>query len=203
VLHIHEAVFWQEQIRHMMRSVRPAHVLNSGSLLQAVALCSEHNADTVLLDRALTHRSDLLPQLLNLRPVPRVVLLTPRAAPAALYQIERLGLAGLLAHESLSVQTLRQTFAALSAGNRIFPPGADEAWRSYKARPDAFTKRLHEDAIALLPRFGLGESDAQIAAAIGRTVSTVRWRRYETMRRLNLHRTIDLIFWIREMGFVD
>jgi DNA-binding NarL/FixJ family response regulator len=170
---------------------------------EALVLCKAHNIDTVLVEREMGGSFRVIERLLELRPAPRILLFTSRVDMAMLFEVDRLKLGGILRKEEITPATLHLALSEIALGRRYVPPDILTMWRTYRGQPDAFWKILHEDAIGLLPRFGRGESDRQVAVAIGRPEATVRWRRYDTMARLNLHRSIDFVLWIQSMGFVD
>ena len=61
---------------------------------------------------------------------------------------------------------------------------------------------LTDHEVGLLCFLGRGETDMEIAVRLGLSQLTVKWHRRHIMAKLGLNRTVDLMRWARDKGFV-
>lgn len=87
-------------------------------------------------------------------------------------------------------------------GEKHLSKAVREPPRNLRADPEAWFKILTDRELQLLPHFGEGASDDEVAAEFHLTVATVRSHRLSILTKLNLPNTARLIHWAIKRGFV-
>ncbi|HYC72769.1 MAG TPA: response regulator transcription factor [Opitutaceae bacterium] len=206
LVHIEDDAWSTQIVRTLVK--RWPDVRHAGTAATAAAgyaLCVDAAPAVALVDLRLpdTDGFTLARSLRSLPHAPRLVFLTGRADEAALFQLSRDPAAGFLWKSSAVADHLRPAVLAALAGRAYQPPEVRERLAAMRRDPVAFHKLFGESDLALLPLFGRGLSDDEIAAATGRAPLTIKWRRHQIMRKLDLHKASDLMRWARAKGFVD
>lgn len=204
LLHIEDDSLWQTVISAALSGVPGvAHVQTAPTARDGLAIAATLRPDIVLLDLQLPDGDGLaLSRELVLRPCPpRIVILSSRQDSAVLHAASQPHIAGLLWKAGDTLQLLPCAVETVARGGKYYPPEVCEALRRFRAAPDAFFKILSERELELLPHFGSGGSDDEIAAALELSAHTVRSHRQNVMRKLGLPSTGRLIHWIVVNGF--
>lgn len=198
---------WSTQIVRTLVKPWPdiRHAGCAGTAADGYALCVKQAPAIALVDLRLPDNDGftLARSLRTLPRPPHLVFLTARADDAALFQLSRDPAAGFLWKSSAVAEHLRPAVLAALAGRGYQPPEVRARLTAMRRDPVAFHKLFGDSDLALLPLFGRGLSDDEIAAATGRAALTIKWRRQQIMRKLDLHKSSDLMRWAREKGFVD
>jgi len=206
LVHIEDDSWTEQVVRDLLRRWPEIHYAGSARTGAAgLELCERTRPAVVLLDLRLPDEDGFkLAAALRSRPrPPRILYLTGRADDAALYSLSRDPTAGFLWKSPALAQHLRPALAAALAGRAYHPPELREALARLRRDPLAFHKILADADLALLPLYGRGLTDDEIAALTDRAALTIKWRRNRIMQKLDLHRTADLMRWAREKGFVE
>lgn len=204
-LHIEDDPLWSNVVARVLRSVpelaRTAHARNG---TDGLALARTLQPDIVLLDLRLPDADGFLLSagLARFVPAPKILLVTARGDDATLFHATQPHIAGLVWKSTEIAGELPEAMRAALLGKKYYPPDVRDALRRLRADPNAFFKILSEREISLLPHFSLGETDEQIAAAVGLSAFTVKSHRQHIMAKIGLHRTPDLIRWALDHGFV-
>lgn len=171
--------------------------------MDGLALARTLRPRIVLLDLMLPDGDGvaLAKELALLPHPPRVLFCTARNDSAVLLAASQPHVSGLLWKTSDLAAQLASAIASVAAGGKYYPPEVRAALRRFRADPNAFFKLLSPREIALLPHFGRGDADAEIAAGLGLSAHTVRSHRRSVMQKLDLPSTPRLIHWIIAHGF--
>ena len=160
-----------------------------------------HKPDVVVLDLNMPGRDSLeaIPDILEASPSTRVVVLTMQPDPAFARAALRAGALGYIlkeaAHEELvraiECARLGRTYVDPSVGARLasepaHPPG----------RPDGLSRREAE----VLERIVLGETNAEVGAALQISVRTVETHRSHIQQKTNCTSRAELVRYAREHG---
>lgn len=206
VLHVEDDSLWQTCLLEALRAVPfVARVESAPTGAAGLAMATRLRPDLVLVDLSLPDVDGvvLAGDLGRLRPRPRVLLCTARRDDAVLLAASEPHVAGLLWKTGDLLAHLPAALTAATEGGKYYPPDVREALRRFRTAPSAFIKLLSPREIRLLPLFGRGDTDAEMAAALGLSVHTVRSHRQSIMRKLNLPSTPRLIHWIVVHGFAQ
>lgn len=206
LVHIEDDSWSEQVVRDLLRRWPEVHYAGAARTGTAgLELCERTRPAVVLLDLRLPDDDGFrLAAALRSRPrPPGIIYLTARADDAALHALSRDPAAGFLWKSPTLPQHLRPAVNAALVRRAYHPPELREALARLRRDPLAFHKILADADVALLPLFGRGLSDQEIAALTGRATLTIKWRRNRIMQKLDLHRTADLMRWAREKGFVD
>ncbi|MBI2518385.1 MAG: response regulator transcription factor [Opitutae bacterium] len=159
--------------------------------------------DIVLLDLMLpdTDGFSLALDLARLPHPPRIILLSSRQDDVALLAASESHISGLLWKSGDVFRQLPVVLGEVASGRKFYPPEVRDALRRLRADPNAFFKILSTRELELMPRFGLGQSDAEIATALGLSNHTVKSHRQHVMAKLGLHSAPRLIHWAIDHGF--
>ena len=131
-----------------------------------------------------------------------IVMLATYASDVAIYEASRPGIAGLIWKTPFAAEQLRAAIRDINAGRPYFDLGYEEARIALWRKPDAYFKIFSQSEQALLPLFGRGQTDTQIALILKLAVCSIQTFRHRIICRLGLHRTIDLMQWAEATGFV-
>ncbi len=205
VLHIEDDTFWSSMVAQILAEKLPGAKIHSEQKgLDGIATARATRADLVLLDMSLPDIDgfEVADQLGKIPAPPPVILLSSRIDDAALYRAGLAPCCGFIAKNNQIENNLVLALEAIANGLPVYSPEARLAVRQMRSSPDAFYKILSLTELALMPYFGLGASDDEIAAEFDGNALTIRNHRRRIMAKLGLHRSISLIHWAIERGFV-
>lgn len=160
--------------------------------------------DVVLLDVVLPDGDGLAVAraLGALETPPRIVLLSVRRDDVVLQAASSPPIAALLWKTGDVLEKLPEAIRIVAAGGKYHPPEVREALRKFRADPQAYFKILSDRELELLPRFGEGMSDEEVARFFNLSIHTVKSHRQNILTKLGLHSTARLIHWAIMRGFV-
>jgi DNA-binding NarL/FixJ family response regulator len=205
LLHLDDDVLWQDTVAGIVRPLPDiGRFASVSTIAAALAHIAAESPDILLLDVVLPDGDGLqLAQTLATRRAgPRVVLLSVRRDDVMLHAASGPHISGLLWKTSDVLAQLPEALRAVAAGLVHHPPEVREALRKFRADPQAYFKLLTKRELELLPRFGAGWSDEEVAAALGLSLHTVRSHRQNVMAKLGLPTHARLIHWTIQRGFV-
>lgn len=204
LLHVEDDSLWQTVISTALSGVpRVAHVQTAPTARDGLEMAAALRPDVVLLDLQLPDGDGIaLGRDLALLPrPPRIVILSARQDSAVLHAAREPHIAGLLWKYGNTLRLLPSAIETVARGAKYYPPEVQASLRRFRADPNAFFKILSTRELELLPHFGNGDSDDEIAAALGLSAHTVRSHRQNVMHKLGLPNTARLIHWIIVNGF--
>ena len=204
IVHLDGDPVWREVFGLALSVAMPrAHVYVARSTTQALELCRRF-VPTVVVVELLIHGDDgfdFLRALAAWAQGPRVLAFTARHDDLILHRAQSGWLDGLIWKTTAAAAHLRIALPILGDGGRFFPSEVRERMAAFSAAPDAFFKIISPAEQELLPWFGRGLSDAEVAVLVGRKAGTIKWHRHEIMKKLGFSRAIELAFWAMEKGF--
>lgn len=206
LVHIEDDAWSVQIVRELVRHwPEIEHAGAAVSAAEGAALCRQTRPAIALIDLRLPDGDgfSLGKALRQLPHPPRLIFLTARKDDAALFALSRDPSLSLLWKSPAINDHLRPAVAEALAGRAYQPPEVRANLLRLRRDPLAFFKILADAELELLPLFGRGLSDQDIAAATGRSAFTIKWRRHQIMRKLDLHRATDLMRWARQKGFAD
>lgn len=109
-------------------------------------------------------------------------------------------IAGLLRKTGDVLAKLPDVIRTVASGAKYSPPEGREAVRISPADPQAYFKILSDRELQLLPHFGDGAPNDDVAATLHLTVHTVKAHRQSILNKLNLHSTARLVRWTIRHG---
>jgi DNA-binding NarL/FixJ family response regulator len=168
---------------------------------QTVARARGLQPDVVLLDAFMPRKSgfDALPELHEVAPAARVIMLSMQTHPSAIRQALTAGASGYIAKHA-SETTLLEGVRRVAAGSRYVDPdlGADLVVSDADALADPISPR-ERDVLYLL---ALGYTNQEIAAMLFISVRTVDTHRAHIMRKLNLATRSQLVLYALSTGLI-
>lgn len=205
LLHVEDDTLWQTAIAGAlagMPEVRPCETVHSAAA--ALERASSLRPDVVLLDVVLPDGDGLAVArtLAELKSPPHIVLLSVRRDDVVLQAASSAHIAGLLWKTGDVLDKLPEAIRTVAAGGKYHPPEVREALRKFRADPQAYFKILSDRELELLPRFGEGLSDEEVAKLFSLSIHTVKSHRQNILTKLGLHSTARLIHWAIMRGFV-
>jgi DNA-binding NarL/FixJ family response regulator len=205
LFHVEDSPIWVELVE---ASIRPwPEVRYTGfapTLRQAKESYRSQPPTLLLLDLQLPDGNALewAEELRRARARTKIILCTARVDEVALHCFDRLMLDGMLWKEFSLARALREAIATVLVGGRHFPPELMEARRRLRVDPNAWFKLLSDREQELLPLLGQGQTDAEVGRAMRLSPETIHSHRRNIMRKLGLHRSVELIHWAQKAGFV-
>lgn len=160
--------------------------------------------DCVLLDLNLPEADgfDLAEELARIAPSVRILLMSARTDDAMLARLKLPHIGGLIWKSASVAEQLPIALRQVAEGRKYLPPEVKDSVQRLRADSQAFFKILSDREISLLPLFGLGLSDKEIAERSGLSPLTIKSHRQHIMTKLGLHRAAELVHWAIKRGFV-
>jgi DNA-binding NarL/FixJ family response regulator len=97
----------------------------------------------------------------------------------------------------------RAAIRRLADGDSYFSPGILSEAKFLTSKSDHWSRILSVREVQLVRIIGLGLSNAEAGLKAGISAQTVQVHRKNVMKKLGLHRTIDLLNWSRKNGFAE
>lgn len=171
---------------------------------RAVELVMATNPDLVLLDLHLPKLDGFgVAEAIRLQaPETRILVLSSHCDEYTVYRSERLRVHGFVDKNTNSVAALKQAIGLVGQGKTSFSPEFLKIKAARNKNPMSFDKVLTERELNILPLVGSSLSDAQIAARLEISVSTVEKHRFNLMKKLGLRTTGELVRYARDHGFM-
>ncbi|MDP1578799.1 MAG: response regulator transcription factor [Candidatus Didemnitutus sp.] len=166
-------------------------------------VCLDTKPDLVLLDIDLPDCDglDLADQITAALPRVRIVVLSARTDDYHLHRVFTRHFQGFVDKNDQPIDAIEDVLAAAERGNSYFSPTVQRARVALRENPQTFSKLLSEREQELLRLFGQGQSNEEIASALGLAPMTVQNHRRNILGKLGLHSTPELIRYAAERGF--
>jgi DNA-binding NarL/FixJ family response regulator len=164
-------------------------------------LCLEVQPDVALVDIDLPKMDgiNVVKRLLAEAPAVRILVLTGRMDPYAIWSVSDSGVHGY-AEKTVSPEILEQAIQTVAGGGNFFSPLFQRVKREWLSQPEAFQKILSDREQVVLCRVAEGWDDERIARELGIAEPTVGFHRKAIRRKLELHNDRDLLNYARVWG---
>ena len=169
----------------------------------ALDRCRAGRPDLVILDLELPDGDglDLLPELRNLAPGAKIVVLSSHTDEVTVHRVMQTHVEGFVDKNSQPLEMLREAVQTVMDGRRYLSPVMREVWRRLHDEPTAFTKILSEREQEILRLIRHNLTNSEIAEHLRLRTVTVQNHRYNIMSRLDIHSTSHLIRYANEKRF--
>ncbi len=205
ILYIEDDSPWCELVEASARAwPRCGRFAAAASVDEGRRLARANEPEIVLLDLPLPEADGfaLARELPRLPHRPRLLVLAARSHDAVLFQAGRGHVAGMLWKTPAATRALPLALEEIAAGRRYLPPEIGAALRRLRGDSNSFCKLISERELELLPVFGLGGTDDEIADRVGLSPLTIKSHRQHILGKLGLHRSVELVQWAIQNGFV-
>lgn len=171
----------------------------------ALSLARSHQPDLVFLDVGLPDISGLqvAGALSLLSPRPRVLILTSYAPEQVLQRIHPSQVSGLLLKSDVVGAELFDGLQAVLNDRPYYSPHVREAMAVTRDHLRRYAEFLSPLELELLPLFGTGWTNEQIAMRIHLSGANIQNLRQSILHKLNLSHTKQLIDWAVIHGIAD
>ncbi len=185
-------------LRAILESLGVEVVAEAANGLETIAAVKQHRPTLLTLDAAmpLARGVEVLGEVRRWSPETKVVVFTGLTSRGVWRDLAEAGASGVFL-KSDDEDELRRGVAAILAGRRAHSPAAAEAL----AQEDGPALTVRErQVLSLVAR---GQSNAEIAAALGISSKTVDNHRTNVMRKLDVHSVAALIAYALREGLLD
>ncbi len=204
LLIVEDQAMFREAIRKVCeRELKHEVVGECGTGAEAIALIPKLRPDVVLLDLSLTDLDGLavLDRVRRDGYFPRVLILSSHCDDYTLFRVERAQVSGFVDKNANTTAVLGEALRMVGGGKCYYSDVFQAVRESRQQNPRAFTKVLSEWEQEILSLIGLGLTDEEISARLGRSWRTVQTHRSNIMRKLKLPGTPKLMRFAIEHGF--
>jgi DNA-binding NarL/FixJ family response regulator len=168
---------------------------------QAVIKARALQPDVILLDAVMPRKSgfDALPELAEVAPSARVIMLSAQTSPSAIRQALTTGASGYVAKHASDTDLL-DAIRRVARGARYVDPelGGDLVVSDAEALTEEISQR-ERDVLYLL---ALGYTNQEIAKKLYISVRTVETHRAHIMRKLRLETRAELVLYALANGLI-
>jgi DNA-binding NarL/FixJ family response regulator len=168
---------------------------------QAVIKARALQPDVILLDVIMPRKSgfDVLPELQNVAPKARVIMLSMQTNPSSIRQALNSGAAGYVAKHASDTDLL-DAIRRVAAGSRYVDPGlgGDLVVSDAAALNEPISER-ERDVLFLL---ALGYTNQEIATMLYISVRTIETHRAHIMQKLQLQTRAQLVLYALANGLI-
>jgi len=174
-----------------------------GTGAEALAAVARTSPDLVLLDLQLPDCDglDLLDTFRARFPAMKILVLSSRCDPFAVFRIERARASGFIDKGSQTVDLLGAALAAIGAGHTHYSPAFVLARAQRRDDPHSFDKVLSDREQTVLIGLANCLDDRSIALKLDISPETAEKHRFNLMRKLGLKSTPELLRYARAQGF--
>ena len=204
VFHIEDDPLWKTAISTAVQEwVDFVYVGSENSGQGGIDRCKSLRPEILLLDLRLPDMSGfkVFSDLKSSSTPPSIIFLTARADEFTLISVHADPTIGMVWKSIDYKSHLRSALYSASNGTRNLAPKLMSSIRMARSHPNAFHKIISDREQSIIRYLAEGHTDEEVAAIVGIRASTARTHRENIMRKLNLHRTQDLIKWAQEKGF--
>lgn len=170
---------------------------------QGLQLCRSSRPDVVLLDIMMPGIDGLTlaEQLIKEMPDLKIIILSARSDPYAIYRIKQLGIPGYV-DKGCDPDVLSTAIRTVMRGGKFHTPLFDDAWRQLWADSNAFFKVLSARQIEVLQLLTKGLSLEEVAKQLNLTVQTAKTHQKHIYKKLGAHTAADLLRQSLKAGLV-
>ncbi len=178
-------------------------VIAASSRAELLAALPGTRVEIVLMDLNLPDGNglEMAEDIRRLAPGARMIAVSGETTPYMLHQAIENRIHGFVDKDA-APEVLRQAIETVHSGSPFFSDYVAEASRRELRASDAFVKVLSNAEVALMPLFGLGLRNEEIAERRGLSAATVQTHRRNVMAKLGLHSSLDLMNYAIKAGFV-
>jgi DNA-binding NarL/FixJ family response regulator len=133
----------------------------------------------------------------------KIIILSAECTEYTIFRVRQSGLNGFVDKNADPDFIQAALDSVMNKGQAFFSPVVSTVAKHIAQDSQAFTKVLTDREHELLSHFGMGRSDADIAAVKGIAAETVRKHRENIMRKLNLRSLPELVHYCIEKGFLQ
>ena len=144
---------------------------------------------------------DIAREVKQIAPTCAIIAVSGETTPYTLHRAIEARIDGFVEKDA-APQTLREAIAAVVRREPFFTEFVTQTSRLHFSASDCFTKVLSNAEIVLMPLFGQGLHNDEIAKRRNLSASTVQTHRRNVMAKLQLHTSIDLMRYAIKAGFV-
>ena len=144
---------------------------------------------------------DIAREVKQIAPTCAIIAVSGETTPYTLHRAIEARIDGFVEKDA-APQTLREAIAAVVRREPFFTEFVTQTSRRHFSASDSFTKVLSNAEIVLMPLFGQGLHNDEIAKRRNLSASTVQTHRRNVMAKLQLHTSIDLMRYAIKAGFV-
>ncbi len=173
----------------------------SGSAAETLEMVKRERPDVLLLDITLPDRSgfDVLTDLRPLDTAPLVVVLTWHTEPSYAARAIAAGAHGYVS-KSVEPDALLAAIRAVSRGEQVIPPGAEELLANGDGHPASALTAREAQVMEMLAR---GMTNREIAEHLEISIKTVDTHRGHVLKKLGLRNNSELTRFAVKHGYVN
>jgi len=202
---VEDQVMFRSLLRRLLvTECRGQIVLEVGSLAELRANIAKLSAiDLLLLDIRLPDGDglDFTDDLTDRHVSVPILLLSSSCEDYIVHRVNRSFVQGFV-HKDEDPKILLTAIQMITAGGTFFSPRFTERKRALLYERESFEKKLSSREQEILRCVGTGMPDAEVAATLGISASTVQTHRRNIMEKLDLHTAKDLQVFALKAGFV-
>lgn len=132
-----------------------------------------------------------------------VAFTTATRDEGTLIHVARKRVKGFIDKSTARLVDWREALELLTEGKTYFSSGVLTDAKRLISHPDHWTRILTGREVQLVHRFGTGLSNVDVGLDLGISAQTVQVHRKNIMKKLGLHRTVDLVNWSRKNGLTE
>ncbi len=200
-----QAMFRRFMLEACRQALPEAEMKIAESGGQALVLCQEYRPDVVILDLVLPDCSglDLVPQLREFLPRVRIVAVSAWVDEYTIHRVMELGVEGFVDKGEQTFATVVEAIHSVRNGGTYYSAAVQRVHARLRSDSHSFAKLISNREMQLLPLFGRGLSNEEIARLQNLSANTVRNHRQNIMSKLGLTSTPQLIHYALEKGFIS
>jgi DNA-binding NarL/FixJ family response regulator len=131
----------------------------------------------------------------------KCVLISERCTSYDVHRADELGVMGFIS-QGITPEILTEALGQVAAGRSFFSSEVLSLRRDLRNEAQSFPKILGKRELSLMPLFGVGMTDGEIATRTRLCVETIKWHRGRIVRKLGLDGIRDLMRYCLCNGFV-
>jgi DNA-binding NarL/FixJ family response regulator len=176
-------------------------IAEAGTADQAVIKARATQPDVILLDVVMPRKSgfDVLPELGEVAPEARVIMLSMQTSPSAIRQALTTGAAGYVSKHASDADLL-DAIRRVAGGSRYVDP--ELGGELVVSDAEALTEEISQRERDVLYLLALGYTNQEIAAKLFISVRTVETHRAHIMRKLELETRAELVLYALANGLI-
>jgi len=166
---------------------------------EALELALRHTPDIIVLDYALPPENGALTtrRILAAQPRAKILILSMHSEPSYVQNVKEAGASGYLLKNALDLELVAAVKLVME-GNWTQDPRLAQAASNSTAKRSLSTRELE-----VLHHIVSGESNKEIASALGLSANTIAVHRANIMDALGIHNTAELVVYAIRNGLVS